>query len=134
MTKQKNTAWTKIILIILGLIGTIALMTLLVPCGPKEDGTYMHCHTVGNILQALAAVSALLALLSWFLKKRTFSVIADLGILAAGILMIALPGHIMSLCMMPEMRCRAIMQPGALVIGILLAAAALVDLIFAGKK
>ena len=125
---------TSILLLIVSLLFFAAAMTVLSPCGPKEDGTWMNCHYAGQAVRILAllSIAASAAPIGLKLAPRQRRV-ADMLLLVFGLLAILLPGTVIHLCMMPQMRCRAIMRPGAAVFGILLAAAALADLL-AGDK
>lgn len=139
---KKNTGKpvTTVLLLIVSLLFFAAAMTVLSPCGPKEDGTWMNCHYAGQAIRILALLSIAAAAASNGLnlspRQRR---VPDALLLVFGILAALLPGTVIHLCMMPQMRCRAIMRPGAVVFGILLAAAALADLLagehlHAGKK
>ncbi len=106
------------------------MLSFLKPCGPKEDGTWMHCHEAGRGLLILAAVLTLLALLRFVLKKGLPRLAPDILSVAVCIAAMLLPGTFVSLCMMPDMRCRAVMQPGALVFSAVLLVLAGLDLAF----
>lgn len=115
-------------ILLIGLAGLTALMTVLAPCGPKDDGTWMHCHDAGQILRLLTALTAVAALIAKIRGGKTAARIADGVALVSGVLMLVIPGTVIPLCMMPQMRCRAVMRPGAMIIGVLLLIAAILDL------
>ena len=115
------------------LVFCIGMMTFLKPCGAKEDGTFMNCHHAGTALSIIAVILIVLSIVEMFVKNKMMQICLSVLTLICGILCILIPGRIISLCMMPEMRCRAITQPGGIIFGvifIILAAAALL----AGRK
>ena len=116
MSKNRGISLLKLAVSIFFLIG---FMSFLKPCGPKEDGTWMHCHQAGQALCLIAAGLALLSLAALLMKGKASMLLALLSIILA-LLAIILPGHVISLCMMPEMRCRAITAPAGFVFGILM--------------
>ena len=108
---------------------TVGMLTFLKPCGPKEDGTWMHCHTAGQILLAASCAMLVVSLLSLLLREgaATYILSVLLFVLSAAVLLI--PGIVISLCMMPEMRCRAIMRPGSAVFAVLMILLGILDLV-----
>ena len=108
----------------------IGMFTFLSPCGPKEDGSYMNCHKAGTALTVIAVLIVLCAAALLFVKDnaRTALSIAIFALCAA---VIIIPGHVISLCMMPEMQCRAVMQKGSAVFAVLIALCAAMNLIMA---
>ena len=105
--------------ILVSAILTIGMRTFLKPCGPKEDGTFMNCHKAGNMIFVFACIMLAVAVVSLFVGEmlRLACLLAELVCAACAFLV---PGTLISLCMMPDMRCRAIMQPGARVLSVLL--------------
>jgi hypothetical protein len=99
-----------------GIIITFAALLLLAvslifQCSPMEDGTYMNCHkaslTVAVLSFTIAAFGILSIVASDELKKRIL-----LGFTAVlSVVNAVVPGILISLCMMPEMTCRAVLRP-----------------------
>lgn len=114
--------------IFLGLLFAVCMKTVLKACGPMEDGTFMHCHTAEQSLFILALVIAAVGVVSLFAKGalRKAAALAEFILAFAGLLV---PGTLVSLCMMPDMRCRSVMRPGALVFCVLVIAASAIDII-----
>lgn len=124
MNQKKKAGAADYILVLLCALYCAAVRTVFSPCGPKEDGSFMHCHEAGRILGIMTLVMLVLALLRFFLPGRKAR-----GFLSAGILVLAavsafVPGHLVRLCMMPEMRCRMLTQPGAMVMSVVTALSA----------
>jgi hypothetical protein len=84
-------------------------------CSPMEDGTYMNCHKANIAVAVLAGVIAVIGILLFVLKEKIVKRIL-LGVSAVAAVICALtPGIIISLCMMPEMTCRAVLRPIAII-------------------
>ena len=115
--KTKVCAVTGLIIAVLMEVG---LCSFLAACGPKEDGSWMMCHYVQNVLLLLGGCLVLLHTLALVFSETTH--IAG-GILLAGVLLfvccIVVPDRVIHMCMMDTMRCHTVMQPGVLVISIL---------------
>ena len=124
--KGRKITWIQTILALVFLIG---IRTFLAPCGPKEDGTWMHCHEAGQILTYLAAAMLVVAVLLLFLRTKTIRIVAGLLQCVLAIAALLVPGTLVSLCMMPEMRCRAVMRPWSMILAVLILIAAMGGLI-----
>ena len=127
---------TDIALLVLCAVLFIGTLTFLAPCGPKEDGAWMTCHWAGQTSIALAAVLLTLAVMHAAVPMGGAKLGIDLAVLPAAVLASQIPGHVIGLCMMETMRCRAVMRPGVAVFAVLIAAAAAWDLVLrlkAGK-
>ena len=117
-----------LVLLIGSAVFLIGSLSFLHPCVPEGDSGYMSCHWAGQMLKGLAGVLTLLSLLHLFMPVMTKAGL-DMGILAVSALTLLTPGRLIALCMMPEMRCRSVMAPGALVFATVLLAAAVIDLV-----
>lgn len=127
---------TDIALLALCAVLLIGTLTFLTPCGPKEDGSWMTCHWAGQMSVALAAVLFTMAVMHAAVPMGGAKLGIDLAVLPAAVLASQVPGHVIGLCMMETMRCRAVMRPGVAVLSVLIAAAAAWDLVLrlkAGK-
>ena len=133
--RQKR-ALTTILLPIVGIVILAALMTVLAPCGPKEDGTFMSCHYAGQALRILAGASVIVSLACsmWAPGPGKLHTAADVLVMILSAAMILIPGHVIHLCMMPEMQCRAVMKPGSMVLAVLLLILAAADLVLTSRK
>lgn len=109
----------------------VGLYSFLAACGPKEDGGWMMCHYVQNVLLLLGACLVLLHVLAVVFPQKT-KIAA--GLLIAGIMFftcsIVIPDHVIHMCMMETMRCHTVMQPGVMVISILGILADLTGVVF----
>ncbi len=122
------------LLLIFGIIFLVGIRTVFAPCGPKEDGSWMTCHWAGQALTGTAAVLLVLALVHLLLRDRGMKVGLDVGIAVVAVFSALLPGKLIGLCMMPDMRCHQLMVPGATVCAVLMVLAAVLDIGLRRKK
>lgn len=130
-TKAKKPV-TEILALLVSILFLIGMMSFLSPCGPMDDGTFMSCHRAGTALRLLSGAAVIVSAAGLF--RHAFARIADILLVILGIASIVIPGNIIRLCMMPEMKCRAVMKPGAMVFAILLIALAVADFVIGSKK
>lgn len=131
--KNERVGVWDIVLPALALILFAGLLTFLAPCGPKDDGSWMTCHWAGQALRGMAGAMLALAAARLFMPGGV-KLGLDIGMAALAVLALCVPGHLIGLCMMDTMRCRAVMTPGVTVLSILVIAAAVVDMILRRKK
>lgn len=110
------------------------VLTVFAPCGAKEDGGWMTCHWAGNAVAGVAAVLTALAVMRLFVKDIKTRLWQSAAMIPAALLSALLPGKLISLCMMPSMRCRAIMSPAVTVLSVLIIAAAAADILLQRRK
>ena len=104
------------------------------PCGPKEDGGWMTCHWAGQAVTGVAAVLAVLALLRLVMKNPGVKAGLSLASVPAALLSLLIPGRLIGLCMMADMRCRMVMSPAVTAFSLLIAVLAVVDSVLLLKK
>lgn len=131
--KQHKIVVTDIILLVLGALFLIGLLTFLKPCGPKDDGSWMICHWAGNAAAGVAGALLALAVVRLFVSAKV-KLGLDITAIVLSVLSICIPGHLIGLCMMADMRCRAVMAPGVTVLSVLTVIAAAADILMQRKK
>ena len=109
------------------------LLLVFGPCEAKEDGSWMSCHWAGNALLGVTGVMVLLALLHLLFRSPERKQGVDLSIVLLSLLSALLPGGLIHLCMMAQMRCRQLTRPAALAFGIFLCLLALTDFVWQGR-
>jgi len=122
LNKERNPL-AEYIALILSLLLVLGVKTFIRPCGLHDDGSYGMCRSAGQTVFYLGLVLCLLALSAALSNRRTGRIVSSAAGCILAVVTALIPGTIMSLCMMPGMRCRTIMKPGVLVISILTAAA-----------
>ncbi len=129
--KRSIRSWIPVILSLLLLTGTL---TVFRACGPKEDGTWMHCHSAQNDIVIAAAILFVVFAAAAVIKNKMLSGVFYIVGIAGSLIVILIPGILVHMCMMDTMRCYEFMQPFARVMGVLLILSAVINLIFANKK
>ena len=132
--KKQNISWTSIIQLIVSAVFLIGMLTFLKPCGPKEDGTFMSCHYAGTALIILSAGMLAISLAGLLLKSSAAKAAASVLQIVLSVLILIIPGTVIGLCMMPEMRCRSVMRPGSIIIAILMILVSLAGVLINRKK
>ena len=118
---------------VMGLLLAIGVSTVFAACGPKDDGTWMHCHDVQIALAVCGAVAVVVFVAGALLKgggaRTALFVIGAIVCIVA----LLLPG-IMPMCMMDTMRCHAVMAPFARIIAALGAILGIVNAVLVHRQ
>ena len=126
--KKSHVGISDVILLLLTAVFLIGIRSFFAPCGPKEDGTWMHCHEAENAVFilgiALFAVSAALFLVKEVRARRILSAV----ILVTSVITALVPNVLIHLCMMSGMRCLSVMRPAVIVISVLIAVGSAAEL------
>ena len=131
--KQKINA-LDVILLALSAALLLGVLTVFAPCGAKEDGSWMTCHWAGNADAGAAAVLTALAAMRLLMKDRKTRLGLSAAMIPTALLAALIPGRLIALCMMPSMRCRAVMSPAVTVLSVLIIAIAAMDVAFRRRK
>ena len=131
--KQKINVFD-VILLALSVILLLGVLTVFAPCGAKEDGGWMTCHWAGNAVAGAAAVLTALAAMRFVVRDGKVRLGLSAAMIPTALLAALIPGRLIALCMMPSMRCRAVMSPAVTVLSVLLIAAAAIDIVFRRRK
>lgn len=118
-----------IVAIALGALLVVGVLTFAGPCGVHEDGTVSPCFGTSHILAAMGAIAAIGAAVSLAMKNTSAQIALDVVVGLLGVAIACTPGNFLALCMMATMRCHTIMRPFAIVMGIALLVAAIVDVV-----
>ena len=113
------------------LLLTIGTRTFLSPCKePKEDGSWMHCHYAGTVVCGLAFALLVMSVLFLLAKNRETKKGVALSILPCTVLTLLIPGRVIPLCMMENMRCHTVFRPAVWILGILILITAATSIVF----
>lgn len=112
------------------------VMLIFHACGPKDDGTWMSCHYAQLTVFAFALVMTVLSLAAVFTGRRNLRTVLYIAVMACAVISAVIPQNVIRLCMMPEMRCRAVMRPVVILMDVLivLLSASCMAAEFGGKK
>lgn len=120
---------TDIVFLAASLIFLLGIRFAFGPCGPKEDGSWMLCHWAGNVLMGLAAVLVVLAILHILSAQSAVKLGLSLGAIPVSVLAWLIPGKLIQMCMMQDMRCHTVMTPAVTLCAGVMIVIAVVDII-----
>jgi len=126
---MKNKAALQWAALVLSILFAAGVQTVFRACAAKEDGTWMHCHEVQQILFLAGIVMAVLCAAELIIRNRAAGILLDAVRFILALSAVLLPGTVMKMCMMNTMRCYAVMQPFARIMGVLIAVLSLMDVI-----
>ena len=137
MEEKKRIGLTDLFMLVVSRLYLVLMLTLFKACGAKEDGSFMTCHWAHQTLLVFAVLLIVLSLLHLVFgdaRRKQGIAIAVIAVCFAAML---IPGRMIGLCMMADMRCRKWMVPGNVVLTVVMIAAAALDIfvqVGRGKK
>lgn len=123
-----------IAMLVVSIVFCIGIVAFFGPCGPKDDGAWMSCHWAGQAVAGLAAVLVAISVIHAIVPDAKLKQGLAIAAIPVAVLAAVLPGNVIDLCMMSDMRCHAVMQPSALIFSILMIAAAVFDILWYRRK
>jgi hypothetical protein len=133
-TTMKKIDLRGIIIFVLSVVLTVGVKLLFHACGAKDDGSYMSCHWAEQAVFGVGIVLVLMSAIHIAVRKTDTKKGVSLAIIPAALLNVFIPNILINLCMMSDMRCRSIMKPAVSVIGIIIAAVAVIDAVMLNKE
>ena len=130
---MKKITFFDIALIVLSLLLCLGTAFLFHPCGPKEDGSWMLCHWAGNVVVALGAAFSAVSVARLFLPKSIKTGIS-VAFLPFALITLLVPGVLVKMCMMHDMRCWTVMRPAVVIVSVLIIIISIVDIVLAAVK
>ena len=131
--KKFSIGVTDVALLILGAVFLVGVLTVFRPCAAMDDGSWMTCHWAGRAATGVAGAMLVLAAIH-LIGGAKFRTGLDIALIVLSALAVCIPGRLIGLCMMPDMRCRRIMTPCVIVLSILTAAVAVIDMLLQNIK
>ena len=123
---------TDVLLAALSLALAAGVATVFHAC-VHEDGSIGVCHWAQQAVMGIGVALSLLAGARLFFSARA-KMGADAAFIVFAALAAATPGGLIRLCGMATMRCRTLTQPATLVLAVLIAVTAAVDLILQHRR
>ena len=130
---MKKVSASDLILLVLSLILLFGSHFGFHACPPKADGSWMLCHWAEHTVTALGIVFAVLSLVRFFVDFRIKSGIS-LSFVPLTLFTALVPGLIIKLCMVKDMRCHTVMRPAVIVLSLLILSVSVIDFIVSLKK
>ena len=116
---MKHNRFGDLLVLVLSGLFLIGILFVFHPCGPKEDGTWMSCHCAGVAVAVCAGLMTVLSALRLALPSPKSRILLSILTILISIAAAVIPGNVIGLCMMADMRCRAVMRPAVIVFSVL---------------
>ncbi len=128
-----STLVTGIVMLLLSALLLVGILTFFAPCGPKDDGSYMSCHWIGQETIGFAVALILISVIHLIVPK---DIKLGLGIamIPVSLLAAVVPYALMGSCMMETMTCNALTKPAVAVVSVLVLITAVIDVIVLFKN
>lgn len=131
--ESKKPSFISFVPAIASLLLAIGVCTVFAACGPKDDGSWMHCHDVQIAIAICGAIATVVFAAAAFVKSGAArTALFVVGALVC-IVVLLLPS-IMPMCMVDTMRCHAVMAPFARIMAALGGVLGIVDAVLAHKE
>lgn len=128
MNLRKNFRLSDLIFAIINILFFIGITFVFHACGPKDDGSWMTCHYAQNIITLSSVIGMILSIINIFVNAQTkLGIYLSCFVIAVGTIFV--PGKLIKLCMMSDMRCNAITKPCTIVFSIIIILSAVMNLI-----
>lgn len=120
--------------VVAGLLIAIGPQVLFSLCEPKEDGSWMKCHWMGQAEIGVGGMIAVLGIALLLTSSPQTRLGLSEGIAAAGVVALLLPTVLIGGCGTETMPCRSLTIPCLIVISILTITAAVANCIYLGRR
>ena len=130
---MKKITFFDVALIVLSLLLCFGTAFIFHPCGLKDDGSWMMCHWAGNVIVALGAAFSAASLARFFLPK-SIKIGISVSFIPFSIITLLVPGVLVKMCMMHDMRCWSVMKPAVVIISVFIIITSIADIILAAVK
>ena len=121
-----------VVTLLLSLILCGGAMTIFSTCESKADGSWMLCHWAGQVVIGLGGVMSVISLAKFFVNSEIQKGLS-LALIPLAAFIAYIPNHAIKLCQMETMQCQAIFKPSVILVSVLIAAAATIN-IFLNRK
>ena len=118
---------TDILLLVVTLVFFIGMQKAFAPCGLTEDGSFMNCHWAGNVISGLALVMLVIAVIHLLSRDGGIKKGLSISMIPLSVFAIITPNRLITLCMMPSMRCHAVMTPAVIIFSVITIVFAVLD-------
>ena len=121
-------AYSELIELLIGVLFLIGINTWFTACDTSE--TVMRCHWAEEVITVFAGLILALSTFHILVPDEKIKLGLDFALLAIGAAAIAIPNHVIQLCMMDSMQCRATMLPWTIAFSSLTIVVSVVDGVF----
>ena len=129
MSQDKAEPLVGIVLSALSAVLVVGILTFAGSCGIHDGGLVSPCFWAGRAMAGVGLVSLLLSVVRVFERDEGERRGLSLSVALLGVLVVAIPGVLIDLCVEPTMRCNAIMRPFCTCLGVAIAVVGATDLV-----
>ena len=107
-----------IISFVIGLSLAVGVKLIFHACAPMEDGHFMNCHKAENAAMVTGSLIAASVIVRYAVKIRSVQTSSFVVQIVLAIITVFIPGVIIRLCGMADMRCRSLMRPAVIILAV----------------
>ena len=133
MKKNHYSTAAAVIILVLALLSAIGVRTFMSPC-VHDDGSFGSCHWAGQALFGLSLLIATQSVIALVWKDLALRQGLYLAMALTAALGLLIPGILIKLCSMADMRCRMIMRPAAMILYSLILVSAAAGMLLSGAE
>ena len=133
MKKNHYSTAAAVIILVLALLSAIGVRTFMSPC-VHDDGSFGSCHWAGQALFGLSLLIATQSVIALVWKDLALRQGLYLAMALTAVLGLLIPGILIKLCSMADMRCRMIMRPAAMSLYSLILVSAAAGMLLSGAE
>ena len=122
-----------IVLLVLSIVLCVGIKLVFHACEVMED-KIMACHWAEQAVFALSIVLVIQALGLIVFSKMNIRKGVCMAMIPAAIITAIIPGGFINLCMMNDMRCHISMRPAVIILSIIIAVCALINVLAGERK
>ena len=101
---------TDILLVIISIVFTAGIRGWFKVCEPMGEG-FMSCHWAGETLKAMSITMLVLCIIHVFMPDEKIKIGMDIAFIGVLVFSLMIPGGVINLCMMEDMKCRSLTKP-----------------------
>lgn len=128
MKKSKLSLILELVMLVVSIVLIIGAETFFRACGIHDDGNYGSCHWAQQAVLAAGMILMLQFLILLIVQERKANAAVSLCAACTSVVTALIPNVFISLCMMPSMRCNAVMRPWVIGLCAVLAVLGIVNL------
>ena len=133
MKKNHYSTAAAVIILVLALLSAIGVRTFMSPC-VHDDGSFGSCHWAGQALFGLSFVISAQSVIALVWKDSALRQGLYLSMALTAVFGLLIPGALIKLCSMADMRCRMVMRPAAMILYSLILVLAAAGMLLSGAE
>lgn len=118
--KEKKVSVADILLCVANAVLFLGTKLIFHGCEVMEGESVMACHWAENAVFGIAAVMLCLSVIMLISKSAGARLWLSVAMIPSAVLAILVPGTLINLCMMAEMRCHSVMRPSVTIVSVII--------------